>query len=162
MPPAPRFAAMLLALALSAPLAGAATVPSEPRACVEGACVVTQDQDEDGDLDWANVAFSYAGLVFLNLNVNATNVTWWGGFTFEEYEALHGPDEHSLGADSWGYANLTAQDEGPGFNDTDAHAFVYQLDHETGDYDVVYEGKLFAGDTDGDGRPDRICRDLLP
>ena len=144
MPPAPLLA-LLAAFLLAAPLAAAQDVPPRQRACTAAGCVLTDDQDGDGRVDWANAAFSAGQLAFLNLNANRTNVSWWVGVTTEEHEPLHGPDDMATGADSWGYANLTGPRGGPGFNDTDVHVLVFQTDHETGELVVVRDETVYVG-----------------
>ena len=164
---APRTALVLLAaLCLAAPFAAAGIeVPPEQRVCNAAGCVGTDDQDDDGRVDWVNAALAAGQLVYLNANANRTNVSWWGGVTTEEHEPLHGPDDMASGADSWGYANLTRRDGGPGFNDTDVHVLLFQTDHETGEFIVLREETVYVGDSDRDGRPDRFrpdWRELLP
>lgn len=153
--------ALLAALCLAAPLA-AAEVPPKQRVCTSAGCVLTDDQDGDGKVDWANVALAAADAFHLNANANRTNVSWMAAATTEEHEPLHGPDDMATGADAWGYANLTHRQGGPGFNDTDANAMLYQTDHETGEFVVLREETVYVGDSDGDGRPDRFRPDLLP
>lgn len=159
---APARALVLLAvLCLAAPLAAADVSPKQ-RVCIAYGCVITDDQDGDGRADWANAALAAESAFFLNANANRTNASWHGGATTEEHEALHGPDDMATGADSWGYANLTGREGGPGFNDTEASVLLFQTDHETGEFVVLREETLFVGDSDRDGRPDRIQPDLLP
>lgn len=148
-----RAASLVLALFLAAPLAVAQGEPEDPwkrTACNALGCVHTDDRDEDGRPDYANGAFAHADLAYLNLNVNRTNVSWWGGFTFEEHEALHGPDDKALGMDSWGYANLTAQDGGPGFNDTDVHVLAFWFVHDTGEFETIREEDAYLSYRDLD------------
>lgn len=166
MRPTARLAPLLLALALSLPAAAVASGPEEDpwkrRVCTGLGCVHTDDQDEDGRPDWANGAFSVQQLAYWNANLNRTNVSHGGGATTEEHEALHGPDDKALGVDAWGYANLTSRQGGPGFNDTELDVLVFWTDHETGEFEAVLERSFYAGDSDGDGRPDRFAPRLLP
>ena len=163
---APRPALVLLAgLLLAAPLAAAADVPPKQRVCTAAGCVLTDDQDGDGRVDWENAALAAGQLVYLNANANRTNASWWAGVTTEEHEPLHGPDDMATGLDAWGYANLTGRDGGPGFNDTDVNVLLFQTDHETGEFVVLREETAYVGDSDRDGRPDRFrpdWRELLP
>lgn len=142
---------LVLALLVGAPLAAAQGEPEDPwrrRACNAVGCAQTDDQDEDGRPDYVNFASAQLQVAYLNLNVNRTNVSWWGGFTFEEHEALHGPDDKALGADSWGYANLTAQDGGPGFNDTDVHVLAYWFVHDSGEFETIREEEIHLSHKD--------------
>lgn len=143
-------AALLLLVAAAAPAALA-----EPPRCTHVGCVHAHDDDGDGDADEVNAALAAAFLTWLNVNANRTNVSWWGGVTFEEHEPLHGPDDKAPGVESWGYANLTADDGGPGFNATEADVLAYFSDHETGAVEPVLARWLYAGDADRDGVPDR-------
>lgn len=166
--PSARACVLLFAgLLLAAPLVAAVAVepPKEPwkrRFCNALGCVITDDQDADGKPDYVNGAFASSGLVYANLNVNRTNVSWWGGATTEEHEALHGPEDKALGVDSWGYANLTARDGGPGFNDSDVHVLAFWTDHETGEFEAIRDWTVYVDDANRDGRPDRVRQDLLP
>lgn len=166
MPSARACVVLLVGLLVAVPVAAAAAEPPKDpwkrRVCTALGCAQTDDQDADGTPDYANGAFASSGLVYLNLNANRTNVSWWGGVTTEEYEALHGPEDKALGVDAWGYANLTSRAGGPGFNDTDVHVLAFWTDHETGEFEAIRDWTVFAGDTDRDGRPDRYSQDLLP
>ena len=160
--PAGRALVLLSVLLLAAPLA-AAEVPPKQRACTSLGCVQTDDQDGDGRADWANVALAAADALHANANLNRTNATHQESLTTEEHEALHVEEVGSLGADTWGYANLTSpRDGGLGFNDTELDLLVYFSDHDTGEYDVVHEGKVYLADADGDGWPERRHLRLLP
>lgn len=154
-------AAALLLLAFTAPVALA-----EPPRCTTAGCVHVHDGDRDGAPDEVNGAFAALGLAWLNVNANHTNVSWWGGFTFEEYEHLHGPDDKAFGAESWGYANLTSADGGPGFNATEADVLAYFVDHETGVLEPLLWRSIYLADADGDDVPDSCgetrCADALP
>lgn len=157
----PPASVLLLALCLAAPLA-AAEVPSRQTFCTALGCAQVDDRDGDRLPDWTNLALAAAGAAYLNANANRTNLSYQGGATAEEYEPLH-VDElgGAPGVDAWGYANLTSRSGGPGFNDTDAHAEAYALDHETGEARTLRSETVYAADDDRDGVPDRTYPLLL-
>jgi len=132
---------LVAALLLLAFLPAATALP----ACTQFGCVVAQDTDGDGEIDWANVALSLEHAATANANMDDGQVQTEATVATEEsldpfhsvgVYAFRGPSE------SWVYVEVLEGDEETGSTQTLAAQFIR-----------IY-------DADGDGAPESV--ELIP